>query len=692
LACAPLAAQETVRTYALRIDGKVAGSVIETESPATEAGRAVLRFTSKTLAKVEVLGSPIDQRVEATWLLDATTRGALRVESTMTVGESRTELKGRLVDGTFRVDGSDEPLDPAQVVIAPDYRWLLARGPKQAGTTVELDCLVPELGGVHRLAVAWADDAEREMDVLGKQTAVRGYLVDLVALRLEATVWVTRDTGELVRYEMPSQKVVIERAAAADVARPGRADMTERILVRTNLDIADPSPLTFLRVRATIDTGRDVTVASLNVPGQTFEGTAENGRVQGVFEIRTGRSDGTGSPAFPPPPGTFDAAWLQPYLAPEKDIESDDPGIVQQAKQLAEGATTCFQVVERLARWAHAEIPYVIPGGGSAKRTFDSRQGECGGHSRVLAAMLRSLGIPARTPMGGMYVPLHGGSFGQHMWNEVWLGEAIGWLPVDCTAGQPTFIDATHIRLGDGLTSFGPQVIEVLDYEPKARPAAEAAASVARRADAYPFLSGAPMVFAWSRSGRQLGDERVTYSVAPSGGHVMESSLSLAGGAFQETTRTEVGDDGRLLSFHAERTEGPQQSTFDIVMEDGKAVCTKTSIDGERTDTVAVDASLFPLHNNCSAHFLLPLSRYWPLAEGAEVKLRVFHTEHRSPLPLTLRGGGSEAITIGGTEVRARIVQVELAGITIKLHVDDQGRMLRYHQKQGDVTIELQQL
>lgn len=691
IALVPLAAQDVVRTFAVRIDGQLAGSLVETEARTTEDGRDVLLFTSKTLAKVEVLGSPIDQRIEQTWWLDPNTRGVLRVESSMSVGASRTELKGRLVDGVFRLDGSDKPLDPAQVVIAPDYRWLLTRGPKQAGAALQFECLVPELGGVHQVAIALAADADREIDVLGAKVAVRGYVIELLPMQLEATVFVSRQTGELVRYEMPSQKVVMERVAAADVARLGRVDMTDLILVRTNLDIDDPSPLTFVRLRATIDTGKDVTVESLNVPGQTFTGTVEQGRVQGVFEIRPRRSDGTGSPPFPPPKDTFAAAWLRPYLVPEAEIQSDDPGIARQAKQLAAGATTCFEVVDRLARWAHDEIPYAIPGGGSAKGTFDARSGECAGHSRLLAAMLRSLGIPARTPMGGMYAPLHGGCFAQHMWNEVWLGEQIGWLAVDCTAGQSTYIDATHIRLADGVTSFGPQAVEVLDYEPKPRPVAEASASVSRRADAYPFLVGAPMVYSWSRNGQQFGDERVTYATMPDGGHVMESSLSLANGAFQETTRTEVGDDGRLLRFHAERTEGTQQSTFDVAMVDGKAVCTKTSIDGERTDRVAADASLFPLHNNCSAHFLLPLSRYWPLPEGAEVKLRVFHTEQRSPFALTMRGGGSEAITIGGTEVQARIVQLEIAGLGITLHVDGQGRMLRFHQKQGGVTIELQQ-
>ncbi|MBX3463439.1 MAG: transglutaminase domain-containing protein [Planctomycetes bacterium] len=684
---AALPAQEVVRTFAVRIDGRTVGSVVETESDATEDGRAVRKFTSRTVAKVELLGAAFDQRIEQTWVLDPATRAVLRFESTLRAGTQKVDLSGRLVDGRLQLDGGREPVDPARVVVAPDLRWLLARGPQQPGARVELDCLLPELGGVQRVVVALDQEPDRQLDVLGKRTPVRVYRLGIVALGLETTAFVTRDAGELVRYEVPAQKTVLERVAPADVARLDRVDVTERILVRTNVDLGDATRLEFVRLRAAIDTGGDVTVAALNGPGQRFEGTVENGRVRGVFELRARRPDGAGGPPFPPPAETFAAASLRPWLAPEPGVvESDDPAIAAQARQLAEGARSCFQVVERLARWVHDEIPYAIPGGGSAKGTFELRQGECAGHSRLLAAMLRALGIPARTPMGGMYTPLHGGSFAQHMWNEVWLGEAIGWLAVDCTAGQFTFVDATHIRLADGITMFRPLTIEVLDHAPKAAVAATPA--VARRAGAFPFAAAEPLVFTWSQQGRQLGDERVVYSTTPEGQHVFEGSLRLADGAFEEVSRTVVGADGRLLSFHADRTEGPQQSTIDVRCADGRAAWRLATAGEERSDSAAVDPAVFPLHNNCTSHFLLALSRYGPLPDGAEVEVRLFHTELRSVLPMTLRGAGAETIRLGDAEVRARRVMAELAGLAITLHVDDEGRLLRYHQKQGGVTIE----
>jgi hypothetical protein len=54
---------------------------------------------------------------------------------------------------------------------------------------------------------------------------------------------------------------------------------------------------------------------------------------------------------------------------------------------------------------------------------------------------------------GCTYVPNYGGAFGQHAWNEIYMGEA-GWIPVDSTAFEIDFVDSGHIRLGE-LASVG---------------------------------------------------------------------------------------------------------------------------------------------------------------------------------------------------------------------------------------------
>jgi len=61
-----------------------------------------------------------------------------------------------------------------------------------------------------------------------------------------------------------------------------------------------------------------------------------------------------------------------------------------------------------------------------------------------------------------MYTTYYKGSFGQHAWTEVFMGD-VGWVAVDATANEIDFVDAGHIRLGE-LTTFLPQEMKILEY------------------------------------------------------------------------------------------------------------------------------------------------------------------------------------------------------------------------------------
>ena len=686
---AALRAQDVRRTYAIRVADKIVGYQIETETPRTENDRAVVEFTIRSLAKMELLGSAIDQRVDQTWILDARTRAALRLESRLEAGTVVTAVSGELGDAgfAFAPDGKDaerQVLDPARVVIAPDLGWLLQRGPREAGTSVDLDCFMPELANVSKVRVALTA-ADVEIAVLGGKERATTWSLEMPEIGMTFTVSVTPD-GRTVRYEIPAMNMVVEPAPPALVERIERIDLTPTFLAKTNLDLGDPTPLTYMKVRVVAGATPDVTAAGLTVPGQTFTGTVVDGRVDGVFEIRPARSDGRTAPPFPVPAGAFAAAELQPFLRPGPGIESEHAAIVAKARELAAGASDCFEVVKRLATWAHEHIGYAIPGGVTARGTLELGEGDCGGHSLLLAAMLRALGIPARTPMGAMYVPLYGGSFGQHMWNEVWLGDTIGWLPVDCTAGQATFIDASHIRLHGGKTAFRPQSVQVLEWEP--RSAAGAANAAARRSDAWPWPVGEKWTWIWRRGGKDLGVETMTYEGAGEGGHVFVGSLDLAGGTLKEQLRTVVGDDGRVRSFRAERESDGKKTTFGVRVDGNKAIVTQQEGDDERRAEVDVEPDVFMLHNNSIALCALIAARLGELAEGAEAKVKVVHCEARSAMAFQLRGGAATSLPIGGVSTPVRAVTMTLAGITIEIHVDERGRLVRYYQERGDLTVE----
>jgi hypothetical protein len=126
-----------------------------------------------------------------------------------------------------------------------------------------------------------------------------------------------------------------------------------------------------------------------------------------------------------------------------------------------------LEAARRLSKWVADNITYAIPGGGTARKTYDIKAGECGAHSLLLAAFCRAVGIPARVVWGCMYTPNYGGSFGQHGWSEIYMGKA-GWIQVDATAFETDYVDSGHIRLGTYqyvTTALNPKKMEVLDYK-----------------------------------------------------------------------------------------------------------------------------------------------------------------------------------------------------------------------------------
>jgi transglutaminase-like putative cysteine protease len=220
-----------------------------------------------------------------------------------------------------------------------------------------------------------------------------------------------------------------------------------------------------MKVKAVMEpTGQWITPDDLNLPGQRFTGTVTDNLIEGIFEIEHPHYDGTGAPPYPAPP--IDDESLRQYLEPSKFVESGDVVLIAKARELVGDAADSWDAACRLSQWVADNISYEIPGGGTARRTYDMRAGECGSHSILLATFCRAVGIPARVVWGCMYTPNYGGSFGQHGWTEVHMGAA-GWIPVDSTAHEAGFVDSGHIRLGEHeslSTSLNAKSLEVLDY------------------------------------------------------------------------------------------------------------------------------------------------------------------------------------------------------------------------------------
>lgn len=148
------------------------------------------------------------------------------------------------------------------------------------------------------------------------------------------------------------------------------------------------------------------------------------------------------------------------YLAPSTMVESSSPEIIKKAAALTKGINDPYEKARRIYAFVQTHMiydtnwKYANKGALSALRTG---RGVCDDHSALMVALLRAVGIPARTvagyafnydmthvPNGGQYILADGSrwlekddgkniwSNSRHGWVEFYLnGE--GWVPADPT-------------------------------------------------------------------------------------------------------------------------------------------------------------------------------------------------------------------------------------------------------------------
>ena len=275
--------------------------------------------------------------------------------------------------------------------------------------------------------------------------------------------WLDKNNGYILKLKHSRGETFLVDAGVADRIKLSKMD--DLIVLKTNVSIGDHQGISYMKIKARLEpSGLRVTPQGLNVPGQKFSGTVTDNLIEGVFEIEHKRYNGADAPPFPADFSQVDS--VREFLKATDLVEADDPVLVKKAQKITAGAKDSWEAAVRLSRWVADSIGYAIPGGLTARNTYDIRKGECGAHSILLAAFCRAVGIPARMVWGCMYVPNRGGSFGQHGWNEIYMGQA-GWIPLDATAKEVDYVDSGHLRIGHFQSlsiALNPKEMEVLDY------------------------------------------------------------------------------------------------------------------------------------------------------------------------------------------------------------------------------------
>jgi hypothetical protein len=231
---------------------------------------------------------------------------------------------------------------------------------------------------------------------------------------------------EKTEYELARQAQEDARLTTATAAD---ADVILSTAVRSNVDLQDVEEFSELRFRLT---GVDLAGFQLDGGRQSLSGDT----------LTVLREDWESlDPGYELPYARMD---LREALEPEPLIQSDDERIIEEAQEATARRAEWRQDPKQVARqltsavynMLEKTITFSVP---SALQVLETRQGDCNEHTVLFVAMARSLGLPARTAVGLVYV---NGAFYYHAWPEVWLDE---WVAVDPTFGQYP-ADAAHIR------------------------------------------------------------------------------------------------------------------------------------------------------------------------------------------------------------------------------------------------------
>jgi hypothetical protein len=140
----------------------------------------------------------------------------------------------------------------------------------------------------------------------------------------------------------------------------------------------------------------------------------------------------------PPPPDPE-------ALAPSETMQSDDPALQRRAQALTRDAARLDEIVWSLYQYAasflrseSADAP------DDARSVLAAERGSPSGRARLLVALLRSAGIPARL-VGGLRLEDAARKRATLSWVEAWLGGK--WVPFDPSNGHYAALPANYLAL-----------------------------------------------------------------------------------------------------------------------------------------------------------------------------------------------------------------------------------------------------
>ncbi|MBU7016584.1 MAG: hypothetical protein HXS44_03680 [Theionarchaea archaeon] len=602
----------------------------------------VFTVKAETLLNLEMGGTPYAMDYKAEEYYTNTLLPRYYKASIMVAGEKgdiectfEKEKVKEIIQSQTQTEEKEIPLKDEPYILDSNmfhhYVFLFRALEPQPGTEVVVTLFMPQLMQSFDVTLSFL---EEEM-VLNQSTIY----AEASILEQEHKFWVTPQ-GELLALEIPSQEFRMELSDAAVTDQIKSVDIIELLSAPTNVAFDDTYLVNFMKakVSATI-IAENVDRDFLSSDYQTFTGTTTDTAIDGIVEIHTEKFSGPGD--------QYPVEEPQEYLNPENKIESDDPEIKALAEEITEGCTDSWEASQKVAQWVFDNISYKITGEG-AKKTLETRQGDCGPHTYLNVALLRSIGIPSRIVGGVVYSRVGGTpSFIQHYWTEVLIKGK--WIPFDSTMGEYGYLDATHIRLFKlgAVREMEVEILEHTEEKPEIKVEEKEALLKVGEYRKYRFvIDDVEIGYTDYRIKR-----RETYEGQEA--YYVELSLDLDFNKIN-TARKVVIEAFLYITEHVmplyyslDALVNTEKQTIECTFADGKAHDVVTVGDKKYEEKVNLEENTYLMGNNMIGLWAL-MYKTLNLEVGETYKIPLFFSENFTKLVVEIEVLRTETIVVGG--------------------------------------------
>lgn len=261
-----------------------------------------------------------------------------------------------------------------------------------------------------------------------------------------------------VFYDVESRVVLVEQPLLGKTLRFYRTDaataLGEENLQSLDLQFLTALPLrqplqslekrNVIRLMVSVNASEQISLPSSEF--QTVEQTASNSIIVQLTRPLTD-ADGNGLQAPPRNPTRPN----KKYTERSYWLDTRDDNVRRLAVMGGGAASDPKEKCKRLASYinSHMRLAAFSTSLQPASEVAKSKQGDCTEYAILLAAVMRSEGIPARVAVGFAYVP-NPASFAPHMWTEAWINGQ--WIPFDATLGGEVN-PMTRLKVNDSALS-----------------------------------------------------------------------------------------------------------------------------------------------------------------------------------------------------------------------------------------------